>query len=360
MKKILFIDRDGTLICEPADEQVDSLEKIKYCRGVFSALLALKDFGYRFVMVTNQDGLGLPQFPEDSFTIPHNSMIALFESQGIEFDEVLICPHLPKDNCECRKPRLGLVAKYLSDRSVDLSKSYVIGDRESDIILAKNMGIEGIQLDDTGKLKDSFTWPRIVDYLTKSDRVAQVRRKTYETDLTVQVNLDSSGQSSFSTGIGFFDHMLEQIAKHGDISLNIECSGDLGVDEHHTVEDVAIGLGDCLRIALGDKRGIERYGFLLPMDESEAKVSLDLGGRHHFELKADFKRETVGELPTELVGHFFLSLSQALKANLHMTVEGENDHHKIEALFKCFARCFRVAKSTNAANQDLPSTKGVL
>jgi imidazoleglycerol-phosphate dehydratase/histidinol-phosphatase len=355
-EKILFIDRDGTLNTEPEDNQVDALEKVQLVPGVIAALLALKDAGFRFVMVSNQDGLGTDSFPEADFSAPHNHIVSLLASQGIAFDETFICPHFEADGCDCHKPKTGLLTRYLAQTSLDLDASAVIGDRETDLQLARNIGVKGFLIDPDGK--NGQTWDNIRASLVSRERSAEVRRKTRETDIHLTVNLDESGPIDIQTGIGFYDHMLEQIAKHGGFSLTLACNGDLGVDEHHTIEDTAICLGQALREALGDKRGIARYGFLLPMDESEARVALDLSGRAAFRFKGKFTRDEVGEMPTELVAHFFQSLAESLGAALHIKVKGKNDHHMIEACFKAVGRTLRQA--IRIESSELPSTKGVL
>ena len=355
-EKILFIDRDGTLIVEPEDFQVDTVDKVRLVDDVIPSLLELAKHGYRFVMVSNQDGLGTDSFPQEQFDAPHALAMSLFESQGIAFDEVFICPHLPADNCECRKPRTGLLTRYLAANTIDLSASAVIGDRKTDMELADRIGVQGIltNCDDDG----AITWPQIVVRLCHSDRMATVARNTNETRISASVNLDTANNTAISTGIGFYDHMLEQIAKHGGFSLILSCEGDLDVDEHHTVEDTAICLGTALREALGNKHGIGRYGFLLPMDESEAQVALDISGRAAFEFSADFPRDNVGELSTEMVEHFFRSLAESLGAALHIKVEGKNTHHMVEACFKAVGRALRQAIMRSGT--ELPSTKGAL
>ncbi len=355
-KKVLFIDRDGTLIEEPDDFQVDAVEKIRLVPDVIPSLLELARHGYRFVMVSNQDGLGTKSFPQQDFEISHAHALSLFQSQGISFDEVFICPHLPDDGCDCRKPRTGLLTRYLAATDINLELSAVIGDRSTDMELAERLGVRGILVnveDDAAS-----TWPEITDLLCHSERTAKVVRNTKETRITTSVNLDVPGNIRVSTGIGFYDHMLEQIAKHGNFSLDLTCDGDLQIDEHHTVEDTAICLGDALREALGNKLGTGRYGFLLPMDESEARVALDLSGRAAFRFTATFPRDTVGEMSTEMVEHFFRSFSEALRAALHVAVEGENTHHMVEACFKSVGRALRPAIARSGT--DLPSTKGIL
>lgn len=355
-EKILFIDRDGTLNTEPEDNQVDALDKIKLVPGVIPALLSLRDAGYRFVMVSNQDGLGTESFPQPDFDVCQAHILSIFSSQGIEFDEIFVCPHFAVDDCECRKPRTGLLTQFLAETPLDIDACAVIGDRDTDLQLAANIGVRGFLVDPGGTIEQS--WDRIRSALVSTERRAHVKRRTNETDIDVTVNLDECAPIEISTGIGFYDHMLEQIAKHGGFSLLLRCGGDLEVDEHHTVEDTAICLGQALRQALGDKRGIARYGFLLPMDESEARVSLDLSGRAAFRFEAPFTRDEVGQLPTELVGHFFQSLAEALGAALHINVTGENNHHMIEACFKAVGRTLRQAIRIEGA--ELPSTKGVL
>ena len=355
-KKILFVDRDGTLIEEPHDFQVDAVDKIRLVKDVIPALIELQRHGYRFVMVSNQDGLGTDAFPQEHFDACHAHTLALFESQGITFDEIFICPHLPDDGCDCRKPRAGLLTRYLAETAIDLPHSAVIGDRTTDIELAERIGVRGFLLDPASN--GGTTWPDIVAALCHGDRQAEVARRTNETNIVARVNLDRGAPISISTGIGFYDHMLEQIAKHGGFSLHLDCDGDLEIDDHHTVEDTAICLGGALREALGDKRGIGRYGFVLPMDESEASVSIDLSGRGRFVFRGEFPREKVGELSTEMVEHFFRSLSDALGAAIHIDVRGENAHHMVEACFKSVGRALRQA--IRLEGTELPSTKGTL
>lgn len=353
-EKILFLDRDGTLIEEPDDFQVDSVEKVRLVPGVIPALLELARHGFRFIMVSNQDGLGTASFPREQFEACHEHSLNLFTSQGIEFDEIFICPHLPEDSCDCRKPRTGLLSRYLATTDIDVEASAVIGDRETDMQLAERIGVRGILVNTEG----AMTWPQITELLCYSERRASYRRVSNETSIELSVNLDSAASVEVDTGIGFYDHMLEQVARHGGFSLSLQCSGDLDVDEHHTVEDTAICLGTALRKALGNKLGIDRYGFLLPMDESEAKVALDLSGRAAFEFKGDFPRDNVGELSTEMVEHFFRSLSESLGAALHIEVAGRNSHHMVEACFKSVGRALRQAIRRDGT--DLPSTKGTL
>jgi imidazoleglycerol-phosphate dehydratase/histidinol-phosphatase len=355
-ERVLFIDRDGTLIEEPEDFQVDALEKVRLVEGVIPALLELAAHGYRFIMVSNQDGLGTESFPEAQFQVCHDHVLALFSSQRIEFDRVLICPHLPDDQCECRKPRTGLLTPYLAETSIDLEHSAVIGDRQTDLELAKRIGVRGLLLGAGND--DSMTWPQIVDLLCHSERKARVERVTNETAISADVNLDAIQPVTIATGIGFYDHMLEQVARHGGFSLELQCKGDLEVDDHHTVEDTAICLGEALRKALGNKLGIGRYGFVVPMDESEARASVDLSGRGRIVFKAEFPREAVGELATEMVEHFFRTLSDSLGAAIHIEVTGENTHHMIEACFKALGRALRQA--IHREGSEMPSTKGSL
>jgi len=352
VNKVLFIDRDGTLIEEPADQQVDSLHKIRLMPGVIPALIALRDAGFRFVMVSNQDGLGSASFRQQDFSICQEHVLSLFNSQGIYFDAVLICPHTADDGCDCRKPRPGLLTRYLASTNLDLRSSAVVGDRDTDLELAKRIGVQGF------RLNANADWEEIRRALTGKNRRGVVERRTSETALRVTVDLDTEGGMRIASGIGFYDHMLEQLAKHGGFSLELDCNGDLQVDEHHTVEDTAICIGKAIRQALGDKRGIGRFGFLLPMDESEARVTLDLSGRASFRFTGDFPREQVGGLPTELVPHFFASLCDSLGATLHLEVNGENTHHMVEACFKCVGRALRQA--TRHEGGALPSTKGTL
>jgi imidazoleglycerol-phosphate dehydratase/histidinol-phosphatase len=355
-RRILFLDRDGTLNEEVSDEQVDSLAKVRLMPGVVPALLELKRAGFAFVMVTNQDGLGTQSFPRESFELAHRFIMDLFESQGIEFEAVCICPHFKREDCACRKPKLGMIAGFLAANDIDKQHSFMIGDRDTDLEFAANLGVQGLRIRLGGD--PSETWPAIVARIIGQARRAQIRRQTKETDIAVEVDLSREGPSAIATGLGFFDHMLEQIAKHGGFALTLQCTGDLRIDEHHTVEDCALALGAALREALGDKRGIARYGFLLAMDEAEAQVALDLSGRPFFVWEGKFNRERVGELPTELVPHFFRSLSESLGAALHVSVRGENSHHMIESCFKAVGRSLRQAIRMEGA--ELPSTKGTL
>ena len=356
MYKILFIDRDGTLIDEPADEQIDSFEKLKFVKGVFRNLAFIREkLDFKFVMVSNQDGLGTDAFPEDTFWPVHNFILQTLEGEGITFDDILIDPHFPEDNTPTRKPNTGLVEKYINDPECDIANSYVIGDRETDRTFARNIGCKSLILSDEG-----LSWNKIAELLFAGERTAEVKRTTKETDIHIKVNLDGTGKCDISTGLGFFDHMLEQIGKHGMMDLMIHTKGDLEVDEHHTIEDTAIALGECILTALGDKRGIERYGYALPMDDCLCSVCLDFGGRPWLVWDAAFKREKIGEMPTEMFLHFFKSLSDAAKMNLNIKAEGENEHHKIEGIFKALARALKMAVRRDIYHYELPSTKGLL
>jgi imidazoleglycerol-phosphate dehydratase / histidinol-phosphatase len=351
---VLFIDRDGTLIEEPADLQVDALGKIRFMPGVFAALNELRRHGFRLAMVTNQDGLGTSSFPQEAFEESQRFILEVFKAQGIEFDAIFICPHFLAAECECRKPKIGLVKDYIRRADITLEGSAMLGDRETDLQFARNLGIRGLLVRRHGGPAES--WPEVVRVLTS--RQAYVERRTKETQIEVRVGLDETAPIQIDTGIGFFDHMLEQLAKHGGFALQLSCKGDLHIDEHHTVEDCALALGEALRKALGTKMGIARYGFLLPMDEAEAKVAIDLSGRAWAQFEGRFSREQVGGLPTELVPHFFHSLAEALRAAVHVSISGENAHHMVEACFKSVGRALRQA--LRREGNDLPTTKGVL
>ncbi len=355
-RQILFLDRDGTLNEEPPDEQVDSLEKIRLVPGVIPALLELKRAGFAFVMVTNQDGLGTPSLPTEKFEPAHRFILALLASQGIEFEAVFVCPHFKWENCGCRKPDIGMVRDYIAANPLDPARCFMVGDRDTDLEFAANLGITGlrVRLDGT----PAETWPAIARRILGAARRAHVERTTKETTVVIELDLSREGPSRIDTGLGFFDHMLEQIAKHGGFALELTCKGDLHIDEHHTIEDCALALGSALKQALGDKRGIGRYGFLLAMDEAEAQVALDICGRPYFVWDGRFNRERVGELPTELVPHFFRSLAETLGAALHVSVRGENTHHMVESCFKGVGRSLRQA--IRLEGSELPSTKGTL
>ena len=356
MKRLLFIDRDGTLIEEPADEQIDSFDKLKFTNGMFRNLGFIRaKLDFEFVMVSNQDGLGTDSFPEDTFWPVHNFILQTLEGEGITFAEILIARHFPEDNAPTRKPNTGLVTKYLNNPEYDIANSFVIGDRETDRQFAENIGCKALILG-----KDGMDWDKITELLFAGERRAEVTRTTKETDIHVAANLDGTGRCDISTGLGFFDHMLEQIAKHGMIDLTINTKGDLHVDEHHTIEDTALALGECLLKALGDKRGIERYGYCLPMDDCLCSVALDFGGRPWLVWDADFRRERIGEMPTEMFLHFFKSLSDAARMNLNIKAEGQNEHHKIEGIFKALARSLKMAVRRDIYHYELPSTKGTL
>ena len=363
MKKVLFIDRDGTLVIEPSiDLQLDSLEKLEFYPGVFQWLSRIvSEMEYELVMVTNQDGLGTDSFPEDTFWPAQNKIIQAFKNEGIEFSDILIDKSFPEDNASTRKPRTGLLGKYIHG-NYDLENSYVLGDRDTDIELAKNLGCKGIYISDQKNnyaILNTKSWEDIYNFLKAIPRAATVVRKTNETYIKIDINLDGSGQSEISTGIGFFDHMIEQISKHGNLDLKVKVDGDLEIDEHHTIEDVAITLGEAFIKAMGSKRGIERYGFLLPMDDCLAQVAIDFGGRPWLVWETEFNREMIGEMPTEMFMHFFKSFSDASKCNLNIKAEGDNEHHKIESIFKAFAKAIKMAVSkTN--NFSIPSTKGSL
>lgn len=375
MKRALFIDRDGTLVIEPpVDYQLDSLEKLVFYPKVFRNLYSIrKQLDFEFVMVTNQDGLGTDSFPEDTFWPAHDKMLKTLEGEGIRFDDILIDRSFPEENSPNRKPRTGMLGRYLSGE-YDLANSYVIGDRLTDMQLAANLGAKGIWLrPDDVEARQLLTentaispvlitddWDQITEYLFAGERRATIRRTTKETDIFVEVNLDGHGRTEISTGLGFFDHMLDQIGKHSGIDLTVRVKGDLEVDEHHTIEDTAIALGEALLKALGDKRGIERYGYCLPMDDCLCSVALDFGGRPWLVWDAAFHREKVGDMPTEMFLHFFKSLSDAARMNLNIKAEGTNEHHKIEGIFKALARSIKMAIRRDIYRYELPSTKGAL
>lgn len=355
-QRILFIDRDGTLIEEPEDEQIDDFRKLTFVKGVFKNLTFIADrLDFRLVLVSNQDGLGTQSFPEDTFWPVHNFIMQTLEGEGIVFDDQLIDRHFPKDNSPMRKPGIGMLKEYLNNPLYDIANSYVIGDRDTDRQLAENLGCKSLILG-----QDGVTWNTVAEILFAGERIASVTRNTKETKISVTMNLDGTGKCDISTGIGFFDHMLEQIGKHGKIDLSVKTVGDLNVDEHHTIEDTALAIGECISKALGDKRGIERYGYCLPMDDCLCQVSLDFGGRPWLVWDAKFKREKIGDMPCEMFLHFFKSLSDAAKMNLNIKAEGINEHHKIEGIFKALARALRMAVKRDIYHFDLPSTKGVL
>jgi len=377
MKPVLFIDRDGTLIREPEDEQIDSFEKLEFYPKVFQYLSKIaNELNFEIVMITNQDGLGTEVYPEDTFWPVHNFVIKSFEHEGVVFEEQFIDRTFAKDNAPTRKPNTGLLTKYFSD-DYDLANSFVIGDRLTDVELAKNLGAKGIYINDNTNLGtdevtvsnseldkfialESNDWEEIYEFLKTTERKGSIERNTNETKIKIDLNLDGVGQSYIDTGIAFFDHMLDQIARHGQIDLNIEVDGDLEVDEHHTIEDTAIALGEVFATTLGNKLGIERYGFCLPMDDCLAQVAIDFGGRNWLVWDAEFKREMIGKMPTEMFYHFFKSFTDGAKCNLNIKVEGTNEHHKIEAIFKAFAKAIKMAVKRDVNKMILPSTKGML
>lgn len=374
MKKVLFIDRDGTLIKEPpADYQVDSLEKLEFMPGVFRNLYKIRQFtDFELVVVSNQDGMGTGAFPEEDFRIPHEKFLQAFRNEGVEFDAIYIDPSLPEENSPNRKPQTGMLTAYMNG-GYDLENSYVVGDRITDMELAGNLGGRGIflgsreaaqEMDAAGpseaRVAVCSDWDQVYRYIRSQQRSATVVRTSNETDIRVELSLDGEGHTAISTGLGFFDHMLDQLGRHGGLDLEIEVKGDLHVDEHHTVEDTALALGEAFNQALGSKRGIERYAFVLPMDDSLATVAIDFGGRPWIQWKADFRREKIGDLPTELFFHFFKSFTDAAKCNLSMEVTGANEHHMIEGLFKAFARVVGKAVKLDPDNMQLPTTKGIL
>ncbi len=375
MKKVLFIDRDGTLALEPDDYQLDAFDKLMFYPQVFTYLGKIaKELDYTLVMVTNQDGLGTDSFPEETFWPVHTLLLKTFEQEGIIFEEVLIDRSFPKDNAPTRKPRTGMLTKYLNPREYDLANSYVIGDRLTDMELAKNLKTKGIFIANdevfgmeevSGDLNGfvslkTVSWEAIYHFLKLEQRITIQKRTTNETDIQLSLNLDGSGKSEISTGIEFFDHMLDQLARHGGMDISLQVKGDLEVDEHHTIEDTAIVLGEAFSMALGNKLGIERYGFCLPMDDCLAQVAIDFGGRNWLVWDAEFKREMIGKMPTEMFLHFFKSFSDGAKANLNIKASGTNEHHKIEAIFKSFAKAIKVAVKRDPDKMILPSTKGSL
>src|SRR6056297_1158388 len=376
-RRVLFIDRDGTIIRETVDEQIDAFDKMEFYPKAFTFLGKIaKELDYELVMITNQDGLGTDVFPEDTFWPVHNFILKSFEHEGVVFDKVFLDRTFPYDNAKTRKPGTGLLTDYFSDK-YDLENSFVIGDRLTDVELAKNLGAKGIFINDdtqlgTGEITvkreeldeyialESNDWEKIYEFLKLENRVAEISRKTNETDIQIKINLDGTGKSDINTGLAFFDHMLDQLARHGQMDLKIQVKGDLEVDEHHTIEDTAIALGEVFSKALGNKLGIERYGFALPMDDCLAQVAIDFGGRNWLVWEADFKREMIGQMPTEMFYHFFKSFTDGAKANLNIKAEGTNEHHKIEAIFKAFAKSIKMAVKRDAEKMVLPSTKGML
>lgn len=355
-QRVLFIDRDGTLIEEPADEQIDAFEKLKFVDGMIGNLAFIaRHLDFKLVMVSNQDGLGTSSFPEDTFWPVHNFILQTLKGEGIEFDEQLIDRHFPEDHSPMRKPGTGMLTSYIDNPAYDLANSYVIGDRETDAQLATNLGCKALVLG-----RDGLTWDKIAELLFAGERTIEMRRTTKETDVFVKLNLDGTGKCDISTGLGFFDHMLEQIGRHGMCDLTIHTKGDLNVDEHHTIEDTAIVLGECLLKALGNKRGIERYGYCLPMDDCLCQVALDFGGRACLQWDTEFRRERIGDVPTEMFMHFFKSLSDAAQMNLAIKASGTNEHHKIEGIFKALAKSIKMAVKRDIYHYELPSTKGML
>ena len=355
-QRILFIDRDGTIVEEPRDEQVDSFEKLKFVKGVIKGLSFIREHtDFLFIMVSNQDGLGTDSFPENTFYPVHDFILQTLEGEGITFDVQHIDRHFPEDNSPMRKPGIGMLTEYLNNPKYDIVNSYVIGDRETDAELAKNLGCRSIILN-----KNGMTWDKIAEILFAGERSVTITRKTKETNIEVNIDLDGTGICDIHTGLGFFDHMLEQIGKHGMMNLYVKCDGDLNVDEHHTIEDTAIVLGTCIEKCLGSKRGIERYGYCLPMDDCLCQVALDFGGRPWLNWDAEFHREKIGDMPTEMFLHFFKSLSDASHMNLDIQARGTNEHHKIEGIFKAFARALRMAVRRDVNHFVLPSTKGAL
>lgn len=377
LQKILFVDRDGTLIKEPADEQIDSFAKLEFYPGALTYLPKIaKELDFELVMVTNQDGLGTPVYPEDTFWPVHNFILQTFEGEGVKFANQIIDRTFARDNAPTRKPGTALLTQYLDADKYDLKNSFTIGDRKNDVLLAKNVGAKAIWLNNNSNLGgnefneadhiddvialETTDWQKIYEFLKLGQRVFEHRRATKETDIYIKINLDGKGDAKISTGLHFFDHMLDQIARHGSIDLEITAKGDLHIDEHHTIEDTGIALGEVFAAALGNKMGIERYGFCLPMDDCLAQAAIDFGGRNWLVWEADFKREKVGDVPTEMFYHFFKSFSDASKSNLNIKAEGQNEHHKIEAIFKAFAKAIKVAVKRDVDKMVLPSTKGLL
>ena len=372
-KKVLFIDRDGTIVIEPpVDYQLDAFEKLEfYPKAIRNLYFIRQKLDFEFAMVTNQDGLGTPSFPEDTFWPVHNLVLNTLRNEGVTFDEIFIDRSFPEDNAPTRKPRTGMLTRYLNNEDYDLAGSFVIGDRATDVELAKNLGCKAILLQENKEclkeknLEDicvlaTTNWDRIAEFLFAGERTAEMQRTTKETDIRIRLNLDGNGTCHISTGLGFFDHMLEQIGKHGGIDLDITVKGDLEVDEHHTIEDTAIALGECIYQALGSKRGIERYGFCLPMDDCLCQVSLDFGGRAWLVWDAEFHREKIGDMPTEMFLHFFKSLSDSARMNLNIKAEGQNEHHKIEGIFKALARSIKMAVRRDIYHYEVPSSKGCI
>jgi len=377
-KRVLFIDRDGTLVLEPENYQLDSLTKLEFYPKVFQFLSKIaKELDFELAMVTNQDGLGTLSFPEETFWPTQNFILKAFENEGITFDEILIDRSFPEDNAPTRKPRTGMLTKYLNNPEYDLENSFIIGDRITDVELAKNLGSKAIFIKNEENLDgneiatsleelqnvialQTTDWQKIYEFFKLDERTASIKRTTNETNIAITLNLDGTGKSNINTGISFFDHMLDQIARHGQMDLDIQVKGDLEVDEHHTIEDAAIALGEVFAKALGNKLGIERYGFCLPMDDCLAQVAIDFGGRNWLVWEAEFKREMIGQMPTEMFFHFFKSFTDGAKANLSIKAEGTNEHHKIEAIFKAFAKAIKVAVKRDTEKMILPSTKGML
>ena len=377
-KRVLFIDRDGTLVLEPKNYQLDCLSKLEFYPKAFQFLSKIaKELDFELAMVTNQDGLGTTSFPEETFWPTQNFILKAFENEGITFDEIFIDKSFPEDNAPTRKPRTGMLTKYLNNPKYDLENSFVIGDRITDVELAKNLGSKAIFIKNEENLGgneiatslealqnvialQTNEWQKIYEFLKLNERTASISRKTNETDIAISLNLDGTGKSNINTGISFFDHMLDQIARHGQMDLDIQVKGDLEVDEHHTIEDTAIALGEVFAKALGNKLGIERYGFCLPMDDCLAQVAIDFGGRNWLVWEAEFKREMIGQMPTEMFFHFFKSFTDGAKSNLNIKAEGTNEHHKIEAIFKAFAKAIKVAVKRDTEKMILPSTKGML